>query len=134
MTDPTEGPVHWVNPDDDSPWTAEQSISPADLRTIKEYGENKTEVIGGKSYTSFALPKWVLRCEESPENPADAVLICAAFNAAQAAKELGYDPIAAVEALPKVLTALTRALLFIKERGYNVEYGAALDAARTRKE
>lgn len=43
---------------------------------------------------------------KTPQAEANADLICAAFNAATEAADLGYDPIEAVRALPKVLTAL----------------------------
>jgi hypothetical protein len=39
------------------------------------------------------------------EAEANSVLIAAAFNAAEAARQLGFDPIAAILALPKLLAA-----------------------------
>ena len=36
-------------------------------------------------------------------NQADIDLIAAAFNAAEAARQMGYDPIAAIQAVPKML-------------------------------
>jgi len=43
---------------------------------------------------------------QGQEPVANADLIVAAFNAAQEAKEMGYDPVAAVEVLPELLKAL----------------------------
>jgi hypothetical protein len=43
---------------------------------------------------------------QGQEPVANAELIVAAFNAAQKAKEMGYDPQKAVEALPELLEAL----------------------------
>ena len=76
MTDTqhTPGPWEWVNPEDDTPW-----ISPgnASLRTVKHYGEDKTEIRDGKRYTSFSLPKFIID-HQHLENEANARLIAAA--------------------------------------------------------
>lgn len=72
MSGYTPGPWHWVDPETDEP----KAGGYASLRTVEEFGENKTEVRDGKSYTSFALPKWILDAEEV--SPEDAHLIAAA--------------------------------------------------------
>ena len=82
----TPGPWHWVNPDNDSVWDGKTDT--ASLRTIKEYGKNETKVINGDSYTSFALPKFVLDYVEGIENIADARLIAAAPDLMAAAELL----------------------------------------------
>ena len=65
----------------------------------------------------------------------NAVLICAAFNAAQKAKEMGFDPIGAIEALPELLNALANTVHhFDGEAEDMYEARSALKAARTRKE
>lgn len=79
------------------------------------------------------------------EAEANSVLIAAAFNAAEEARKMGFDPIAAIQALPKVLDALGTLLKGADSvGGYEWDadeefYGGrelasiALAAARTRK-
>ena len=81
MSGYTPGPWHWVDPETDEP----KAGGYASLRTVEEFGENKTEVRDGKSYTSFALPKWVLDAEEV--SPEDARLIAAAPDLLMCLKE-----------------------------------------------
>ncbi len=57
----TPGPWEWINPEDDSPWDGRGYAS---LRTVKHYGEDKTEVRNGLHYTSFSLPKFLVEAEE----------------------------------------------------------------------
>jgi hypothetical protein len=76
MTKPyTPGPWHWVDSDDDEPldMTGTDYHGAASLRSIKKYGkstiagaaieEDVTEVVDGKSYTSFAVPKFIANVE-----------------------------------------------------------------------
>jgi hypothetical protein len=58
----TPGPWHWVNSDTDQPIDGDE-FDFASLRTVEEFGEDKTEIIDGKSYTSFRLPKFILSAE-----------------------------------------------------------------------
>ena len=81
----TAGPWHWVDPENDDPWDGESYLVQASLRTVEEFGENKVDVIDGKHYTRFALPKFILHYVESidPDSPegegsANARLIAAA--------------------------------------------------------
>jgi hypothetical protein len=80
MTKPyTAGPWHWVDADDDEPldMTGTDDFGAASLRSVKEYGnsvltgepieETRTDVVDGKSYTSFALPKFIANVEELEE-------------------------------------------------------------------
>ena len=77
MTKPyTPGPWHWVDSDDDEPldMTGTDDHGAASLRSVKEYGKNmltgepieesRTDIVDGKSYTSFALPKFIANVEE----------------------------------------------------------------------
>ena len=57
----TPGPWEWINPMDDSPWDGSGYAS---LRTVKHYGEDKTEIRDGLRYTSFSLPKFLVEAEE----------------------------------------------------------------------
>jgi len=57
----TPGPWEWINPEDDSPWSGSGYAS---LRTVKRYGEDKTEVRNGLHYTSFSLPKFLIEAED----------------------------------------------------------------------
>ena len=82
----TPGPWEWINSntdepfDFDSPWDGGGYPS---LRTVECFGENKTEVRDGGTYTSFALPKWILDAEpmQNGNDAANAALIVAAVNA-----------------------------------------------------
>lgn len=58
----TPGPWHWVERGTDAPITGDD-FDNASLRTVEQFGEDKTEVIDGKSYTSFRLPKFVLSAD-----------------------------------------------------------------------
>jgi hypothetical protein len=69
----TPGPWIWVNPEDDSDY---EGSGYASLRTVSVYGENKTEVINGLHYSSFALPKFI--CDAEEIGMADAEFIAAA--------------------------------------------------------
>ena len=72
----TPGPWHWVDSDDDEPldMTGTDDFGAASLRSVKAYGESMitgaeieediTEIVDGKSYTSFALPKFIANVEE----------------------------------------------------------------------
>ena len=73
----TPGPWHWVNSRNDQPYNFQTQEGSPSLRTIAEYGENKTTIIDGKRYTSFALPIFVLTADEI-ESEDDARLIAAA--------------------------------------------------------
>lgn len=70
----TPGPWEWINPDDDSPWDGSGYAS---LRTVKHYGEDKTEVRDGLHYTTFSLPKFLVEAEQI-ESVDDAAFIAAA--------------------------------------------------------
>lgn len=70
----TPGPWEWINPEDDSPWDGSGYAS---LRTVKHYGENKTEVRDGLHYTTFSLPKFLVEAEQI-ESVDDAAFIAAA--------------------------------------------------------
>ena len=113
MTDPTEGP-----------WKVARQARNRSSFSIQARGGTR---ICACRYNWRQPNAW-------KEAEANAELLATAGTAAQAAKNLGFDPIGAVEALPKLLTTLSRALVFIEERGYQVDYRTALDAARTRKE
>lgn len=80
------------------------------------------------------------------ETTANIDLIAAAFNAAEEARKMGYDPIAAVQAVPKMMKALTQVTSTADESFQREELAvwsdaigdishvcdAALAAARTR--
>ena len=78
----TPGPWHWVNGDTDKPidfkdgWNRFGWVS---LRSVNLYGENKTDVINGESFTSWALPMWILDAEpmQNGNDDANARLIAA---------------------------------------------------------
>jgi hypothetical protein len=78
----TQGPWHWVDPENDLEWDGKSGMVYASLRTVKEFGENRTDVIDGKHYTHFSLPKFILGyCESiegTDESAANARLIAAA--------------------------------------------------------
>lgn len=69
----TPGPWEWVNGDDDSPW---DGAAQASLRTVEQFGESKTVVVDGKSYTSFRLPKFVLEAEDVSKTDAAYIAAC----------------------------------------------------------
>jgi len=127
---PTRGPVliehdHWlVDPDHD-------------------------ERFGVTSVAVNALDTAYIPCDQTAtkESEANAHLIAAAFNAATAAADLGFDPIAALEALPELLKAIEAAGVVVGDltqwscqdphNGSEMfvvqqQLGTALDAARTR--
>lgn len=66
----TPGPWHWVNPVTDEPRAPGEWRS--SLRTVAEFGENKTEIREELSYTSFALPKFILEADEIMDDQMDA--------------------------------------------------------------
>lgn len=78
----TPGPWHWVNSrtdepfDFNAPWDGDGY---PDLRTVAKFGENKVEIVDGKTYSSFALPKWILTAEpmQNGNDLANARLIAA---------------------------------------------------------
>jgi hypothetical protein len=79
----TPGPWHWVNSATDEPFDFDvqwDGNGYPSLRTVNEYGENKTEVRDGKTYTSWALPEWILTAEpmQNGNDAANARLIAAA--------------------------------------------------------
>lgn len=75
----TPGPWHWVDSVDDKPYVfGGKNNGWPSLRTAEKFGENKTEVRDGGTYTSFALPIFVLDCDGPIENEANAHLIAAA--------------------------------------------------------
>ncbi len=76
----TPGPWQWVDPDSDTVWEG-GCLRYASLRTVEEFGVNETKVIDGKSYTSFALPKFITEAENiggDEVDEANARLIAAA--------------------------------------------------------
>ena len=110
--EPTPGPWRWVNSDDDEPW-AGGILWNGSLRTIQLFGEDKTEVIDGKRYTSFALPKFVLDCEviaETEEFAANARLIAAAPDLLYALEELIPQLTGGNYSLHFAVTAVAKAL------------------------
>lgn len=114
-TEFTPGPWHWVDAGNDKPVTPGIDQSDASLRTVAVFGESKTEVIGDKRYTSFALPKWILDAERI-ENPADARLIAAApdlFAALERLSNVSHCPTGWSE--DEHATILVYALLEAKE-------------------
>ena len=82
----TPGPWEWVNGRNDEPWTSQSEGYPS-LRTVAVFGENKTEIIDGKSYTSFALPKFILNADDAPA-PQDMALLAAAPDMLAALKKI----------------------------------------------
>lgn len=108
---PTSGPVVSVHGDDET------------LATVNiEYKEPIAELKGrGPGHLA--------------EENANADLIAAAFNAATAATDLGFDPIGAIEALPELLRAAKDAMpeLHDNEAWCEEPIRTALSAARTRK-
>lgn len=104
----TPGPWHWVDSQTDEPYRFEGSTyGPLSLRTVEEFGVNETKVIDGQSYTSFALPMFIMTIEDcSFENPNDARLIAAAPELLAALKEVRL--FVAGEALPTKEQALQR--------------------------
>lgn len=81
MSKHTAGPWHWVNCRSDAPFKFDGTDDGhPSLRTVAEFGENKTEVIDGKTYTSWSLPKFILEAEsfDGDDKVADARLIAAA--------------------------------------------------------
>ena len=93
---PTPGP--WTNKYAGNLESGEETVG------VKTTGEH----YGCVADTSMARPK--------KENIANARLIAAAGTAAQEAREMGYDPVAAVEALPKLLEALEGAKECIRKQ------------------
>ncbi|MEN9885744.1 MAG: hypothetical protein RL758_322 [Pseudomonadota bacterium] len=79
----TPGPWHWVNSQTDEPFDFDAPFNwngyPS-LRTVDDFGETKKEVIDGQTYSSFALPKWILDAEpmQNGNDAANARLIAAA--------------------------------------------------------
>ena len=107
MTDPTEGPWQY-----------------------QEESDTYTHIVRGPNNRFICqLPQ-----DTTGKSEAIARLIAAAGTAAQAAKDLGFDPIAAVEALPELLEVLENGItrMGCTFPGYN-DAIAALDKARTRK-
>lgn len=83
MSKHTPGPWHWINNATDEPFDffAPYDGTGPSLRSVKEYGENKVDVIDGKTYTSWALPKFILDADgpdPETENLANFRLIAAA--------------------------------------------------------
>ena len=109
MTDPTEGPCFVEN--------------------NQVWHENGLACIA-EAYSGVALQV----DPDQNQQEANARLICIAFNAAHAAKELGFDPIAAIEALPFLLEKLEKIQNCSHHKTAWSIATAALDKARTRKD
>ena len=118
MTNPTEGPWE-IGPDE----------------TWHRCRNGTINNLKGKGIARYTLGK---------DGDANARLIVAAGTAAQQAKDLGFDPIAAVEALPTLLDALafyadpsnhTEDIPdFYSEMDFAAVAYAALDKARAKKD
>ena len=72
----TPGPWHWLNPETDKPYDFNVP-GYASLRTVRRYGEDKTETIDGKTYRYFAVSAFILNAEDGV-NESDGRLIAAA--------------------------------------------------------
>lgn len=97
MSKHTPGPWEWFNNQTDKPFDFKAGYdgSNPSLRTVKEFGENKTEIRDGKSYTSWALPKFIIDAE-CPDTDAESV---ANFELVKLAPELFDACKAACDAL-----------------------------------
>ena len=114
----TPGPWHWVDPITDKPISG-NDFDNASLRTVEEFGENKTEEIDGKNYTSFRLPKFVLRadvfeaktktiCSADAHMIAAAPELCDALDDLVMAIELPGDHCEVEQAMRHAKTALAK--------------------------
>lgn len=116
----TAGPWHWVDSETDQPLSEEGHAYGGSLRTVEQFGENKTEIVDGKSYTSFRLPKFILNADEfsartDEENVGNRRLIAAAPGLLHAAEQIidsmGPDDqppaLSAIEALRAAYTKAT---------------------------
>lgn len=83
----TQGPWKWVNSHNDEAWDGNDA---ATLVTVERFGEDKTEVINGKTYTRFALPKYIASYVENM-SVADAQLIAAAPDLLEALMLVSVD-------------------------------------------
>lgn len=58
----TPGPWAWVNSDNDESWSG-GFLRGASLRAVAQFGVNETKIVDGKSYTTWALPKFIIDSE-----------------------------------------------------------------------
>ena len=83
MSKHTPGPWRWVNSQTDEPFDFDvpwDGYGYPSLRTVAEFGETKSEVIDGQTYSSRSLPQWILDAEplQHGNDEANARLIAAA--------------------------------------------------------
>ena len=83
MSKHTPGPWRWVNSQTDEPFDFDvpwDGYGYPSLRTVAEFGETKSEVIDGQTYSSRSLPQWILDAEplQNGNDEANARLIAAA--------------------------------------------------------
>ena len=108
----TAGPWNWVDSEDDEALDLSDGMDPEwrmSLRTVEHFGEDKTTVIEGKSYTSFSLPKFIFDAESfgagAEQNAANARLVALApeladyiYERAAAGNPLAEKLVAKIEA------------------------------------